>query len=48
MNLNKQDKGSVLIVNFEDFTEMQIIKKKGGYTLQLILGENRQYIHRFG
>ena len=42
MSLTKWYNGGALLVNFENFAEMQNIRKKGGYIHQQILDENKK------
>ena len=45
MSLNKDYKRGALLVNFENFAEMQKIGKKGGYIHQQILDKNKKVVH---
>ena len=42
MSLNEWYNGGASLVNFENFTEMQNIRKKGGYIYQQILDNNKK------
>ena len=42
MSLNEWYNGGASLVNFENFAEMQNIRKKGGYIHQQILDNNKK------